>query len=61
MAGVTGLPLSADDSIRALERAEDKVAAWPHTHDDRAVVICAGKVFGVTVLEQIPARIVSFS
>jgi hypothetical protein len=32
-------------SIRALESAENKVAAWPEIHDDRAVVICAGKVY----------------
>jgi hypothetical protein len=31
-------------SIRTLNRAEAKVHAWPEIHDDRAVMICAGRV-----------------
>ena len=40
--------LGPSDSIRALERARDKVSAWAHIFDDKAVIICAGKVHGVT-------------
>lgn len=39
--------LGPADSIRALERAEAKVGAWPDEHDDQAVVISGGKAFGV--------------
>jgi hypothetical protein len=35
-------------SIRSLQRAEGKVDAWPEIYDEKAVVICAGKVHGVT-------------
>lgn len=42
--------LGSTDSIRALDRAADKVAAWPHVHDDRNVIICAGKVHGVSIM-----------
>lgn len=42
-------------SIRALDRAEDKVEAWPEVHDDKAVVICAGKVHGVTFVSNVEA------
>jgi len=42
------IPLSVKDSIRALDRATNKVAAWVETHDDRALIISAGKVFGAT-------------
>jgi hypothetical protein len=43
--------LGSTDSIRALDRAGDKVAAWPDVHDDRNVIICAGKVHGVTYVK----------
>ena len=33
-------------SIRALDRSVSKVEAWPDIHDDRAVVVCAGRVYG---------------
>jgi hypothetical protein len=39
--------LGETDSISALERATAKVGAWPDVHDDRAVVISAGKAYGV--------------
>jgi len=38
-----------------------KVAAWPKVHDDKATVICAGKVYGVVHMKQIPDPIVSFA
>ena len=40
--------LGDTDSIQALERSTSKVEAWPEIHDDRAVVVCAGKVYGAT-------------
>lgn len=39
--------LGSTDSIRALERATAKIDSWPTEHDDQAVVISAGKAFGV--------------
>lgn len=36
--------LGPTDSIRALERAMDKVNAWPDVHDTKAVCISAGRV-----------------
>lgn len=53
--------LGITDSIRAIERAESKVNAWPETHDDRAVVISAGKVHGAILVESIPDRILNFA
>ena len=47
------LPLSAKDSMRALDEAENKVKAWPEVHDDRAVIVCAGTVHGATVTSQL--------
>src|SRR5579871_1263578 len=44
--------LGNTDSIRALDRAVNKVDAWPDEHDRKAVVISAGKVHGVIVVEQ---------
>lgn len=35
-------------SIRALDRSMRKTEVWPEIYDDKAVVICAGKVHGVT-------------
>jgi hypothetical protein len=46
------LPLSAKDSMRSLDRAEAKVEAWPEVHDDRAVIVCAGKTHGATLMPQ---------
>lgn len=43
--------LGPTDSIRALDRAIDKVAVWPQIYDERNVIICAGKVYGATVVE----------
>jgi hypothetical protein len=39
--------LGDTDSIRQLERATAKYQAWPEVHDDRNVIVCAGKVHGV--------------
>lgn len=36
--------LGPTDSIRALDRAIDKVQAWPEVHDTKAVCISAGRV-----------------
>lgn len=36
--------LGSTDSIRALERAQAKVDAWPDVHDTKAVCISAGQV-----------------
>jgi hypothetical protein len=59
----SGVPLclAATDSIAALDRAEDKVKAWPLVHDDRAVVICAGKVHGVVKMAAIPEQLINFA
>src|SRR5438067_8104638 len=40
--------LGDSDSIHDLERSTSKVEAWAEIHDDRAVVVCAGKVYGAT-------------
>lgn len=53
--------LGVTDSIRAIERAENKVTAWPETHDTRAVVISAGKVHGAILVESIPDRVINFA
>lgn len=37
-------------SEKRIERARDKVAAWPGAHDDRAVVISAGLIHGATLV-----------
>lgn len=42
--------LGPTDSIRALDRAEGKVDAWPEIYDEKAPVVCAGKVYGLTVM-----------
>jgi hypothetical protein len=42
--------LGSTDSIRALDRAAEKVAAWPEVHDYRNVIVCAGKVHGVSIM-----------
>ena len=47
------LPLSAKDSTRALDEAENKVKAWPEVHDNKAVIICAGTVHGATVMSHL--------
>jgi hypothetical protein len=39
--------LGPTDSIRALQRSEDKISAWPEIHDERNVVISAGTAHGV--------------
>lgn len=57
----SGLGLSADDSIRVLDRAVDTVDAWPDEHDKRNVVISAGQVHGAIVVSKIPDRILSFA
>lgn len=36
--------LGPTDSIRALDRAIEKVEAWPDAHDTKAVCISAGRV-----------------
>jgi len=38
--------------MRTFDRAENKVEAWPTVHDDKAVVICAGKIIGATRMTQ---------
>jgi hypothetical protein len=49
-AGKYHLPLSSNDTIRSLNRTEDKLGAWPEIHDDRAVIICAGQAHGVKLV-----------
>lgn len=46
--------LGSTDSIRAIDRAIDKIAMWPYVHDDRTVIISAGVVHGVVEMETIP-------
>ena len=46
-----GVVLGSQDSIRALDSATDKIAAWPEVHDQRNVVIAAGKAHGVIVAD----------
>jgi len=46
--------LGPTDSIRAIDRAMDKIAMWPYVHDDRNLIISAGVVHGLTVMEAIP-------
>lgn len=33
-----------------VDQSMSKVEAWPVTHDDKAIVICAGKVIGATLV-----------
>jgi hypothetical protein len=44
------LILAESDSIRALDRATNKVEAWPDVYDDQNVVICAGKIHGASIM-----------
>lgn len=46
----SGLGLDATDSIRALDRSISKIDAWPEVHDDQNIVICAGKIHGVSIM-----------
>jgi hypothetical protein len=55
-----GARLSAKDSMRALDRAVSKIEAWPEVHDDRNVVISAGRAFGV-ITQEIPEQLINFA
>lgn len=44
------LILDAKDSIRSLDRATNKVEAWPDVYDGQNVVICAGKIHGASIM-----------
>jgi len=55
-----GVRLGPLDSIRALDSATSKVELWPEIHDDRNVVISAGKAHGVIVAD-IPESYLNFA
>jgi hypothetical protein len=55
-----GVRLGPLDSIRALDSATAKVEAWPEIHDDRNIVISAGKAFGVIVAD-VPESYLNFA
>jgi len=42
-------------SEKRVQRAREKVSAWPYSHDDRAVVISAGIIHGATIVSSLPA------
>jgi hypothetical protein len=42
-----GARIEENQSIRSLDRAANKVAAWPSVHDSKATVVSAGTVYGV--------------
>lgn len=41
-----GAQLAPDERIGTYQRSIDKISAWPEIHDDRATVVCAGRVYG---------------
>jgi hypothetical protein len=41
-----GAKLSADEKIGTYQRVLDKISTWPEIYDDRALVVCAGRVRG---------------
>ncbi len=42
-----GSVISAKDSIRAIDRASNKVKVWPEIHDHKSPTVSAGKAIGV--------------
>ena len=56
-----GVRLSPNDAIRPLDRAVEKIDAWPTVYDEKAPVICAGKAYGASAYPEVPNYIVSFA
>ncbi|HLK53982.1 MAG TPA: hypothetical protein VKU42_11040 [Candidatus Angelobacter sp.] len=56
-----GVILSAQDSIRTLDAAVNKVEVWPHIFDERNVVIAAGRAHGVVHVPRLEDRYVNFA